>query len=155
MLGQSIKTGSGTYTFTATGPTNAQPGELAVDHPHHDGRPETGPCAAVGASPPFTTTCTGTTKRGPVAKRSGHGDLLARGRRRGHQRRQPHGAHLARGHHVDNIVDIRDYALWRQAFGQTSCGNGADLNLDCMVNIRDYGTWRQWFGNTAPVAGSR
>src|SRR5436305_392453 len=33
----------------------------------------------------------------------------------------------------DGIVDIRDYGLWRQGFGQTNCGNPADLNGDCLV----------------------
>jgi hypothetical protein len=56
---------------------------------------------------------------------------------------------------VDEIVDVRDYALWRQAFGQTNCGTGADLNLDCLVDVRDYALWRQWFGNTGPAASSR
>jgi CSLREA domain-containing protein len=50
----------------------------------------------------------------------------------------------------DGIVDIRDYGLWRQSFGQTNCGNPSDLNSDCIVDIRDYGIWRQHFGETAP-----
>jgi autotransporter-associated beta strand protein len=29
----------------------------------------------------------------------------------------------------DGIVDIRDYGIWRQNFGQTNCGNPADLTL--------------------------
>src|SRR5438874_13241269 len=33
----------------------------------------------------------------------------------------------------DGIVDIRDYGLWRQAFGATECGNPAELNGDCIV----------------------
>jgi hypothetical protein len=49
----------------------------------------------------------------------------------------------------DGLVDIRDYGLWRQAFGATDCGNVADLNTDCIVDIRDYGTWRLNFGQTA------
>src|SRR5262249_17735707 len=63
----------------------------------------------------------------------------------------------------DGIVDIRDYGLWRQNFGQTSCGNPADLNADCIVDIRDYGLWRANFGHTTdavartatPVAAPR
>src|SRR4051794_39181840 len=51
----------------------------------------------------------------------------------------------------DGLVDIRDYGLWRQAFGATNCGNPADLNGDCLVDIRDYGVWRQNFGQTGPT----
>src|SRR3954471_5715597 len=43
----------------------------------------------------------------------------------------------------DGIVDIRDYALWRQSFGQTDCANATDLDGNCIVDIRDYGIWRQ------------
>jgi YVTN family beta-propeller protein len=52
----------------------------------------------------------------------------------------------------DGIVDIRDYGIWRQNFGQADCGNAADLNGDCIVDIRDYGIWRQQFGQTGPTA---
>src|SRR5687767_11246438 len=45
----------------------------------------------------------------------------------------------------DGIVDIRDYGIWRQNFGQTNCGNAADLDGTCIVDIRDYGIWRQHF----------
>src|SRR5438094_3165464 len=38
----------------------------------------------------------------------------------------------------DGIVDIRDYGIWRQLFGDADCGNPADLNGDCLVDIRDY-----------------
>jgi uncharacterized repeat protein (TIGR01451 family) len=50
----------------------------------------------------------------------------------------------------DGIVDIRDYGLWRQAFGQQGAGNRADLNRDDIVDIRDYGLWRQHFGEGTP-----
>jgi YVTN family beta-propeller protein len=52
----------------------------------------------------------------------------------------------------DGIVDIRDYGLWRQNFGATTCDNPADLNGDCIVDIRDYGIWRVNFGHTAGAA---
>jgi CSLREA domain-containing protein len=52
----------------------------------------------------------------------------------------------------DGIVDIRDYGIWRQNFGQIGCGNPADLNRDCIVDIQDYGIWRQNFGHTAGAA---
>jgi YVTN family beta-propeller protein len=51
----------------------------------------------------------------------------------------------------DGIVDIRDYGIWRQNFGQTNCGNPADLDGNCIVDIRDYGIWRQNFGQTGPT----
>ena len=51
----------------------------------------------------------------------------------------------------DGIVDIRDYGIWRQNFGQTNCGNPADLDGNCIVDIRDYGIWRQSFGETGPT----
>jgi hypothetical protein len=49
----------------------------------------------------------------------------------------------------DGIVDIRDYGVWRTNFGQSNCGNPADLNADCSVDIRDYGIWRTNFGHVA------
>ena len=52
----------------------------------------------------------------------------------------------------DGIVDIRDYGVWRQNFGQTNCGNPADLDGNCIVDVRDYGIWRQNFGHTAGAA---
>jgi MYXO-CTERM domain-containing protein len=52
----------------------------------------------------------------------------------------------------DGIVDIRDYGIWRQNFGQTNCGNPADLDGNCIVDIRDYGIWRANFGHTAGPA---
>src|SRR3954469_25047036 len=51
----------------------------------------------------------------------------------------------------DGLVDIRDYGIWRQNFGQTNCGNPADLDGNCLVDIRDYGIWRQTFGQTGPT----
>ena len=50
----------------------------------------------------------------------------------------------------DGIVDIRDYGLWRQNFGQTNCGNPADADGNCLVDIRDYGVWRLHFGEGTP-----
>jgi hypothetical protein len=48
----------------------------------------------------------------------------------------------------DGLVDILDYGVWRQNFGQQGAGNPADLNGDGIVDIRDYGVWRQNFGHT-------
>jgi hypothetical protein len=50
---------------------------------------------------------------------------------------------------LDGIVDVRDYGIWRQNFGQTNCGNPADLDGNCTVDIRDYGIWRQHFGQVS------
>jgi hypothetical protein len=50
---------------------------------------------------------------------------------------------------ADGIVDILDYGIWRQNFGQTGCPNVADVNGDCIVDILDYGIWRLHFGQTA------
>jgi uncharacterized repeat protein (TIGR01451 family) len=55
----------------------------------------------------------------------------------------------------DGIVDIRDYGIWRQNFGQQGAGNPADLNQDDIVDIRDYGIWRANFGHTAGTAPRR
>jgi hypothetical protein len=52
----------------------------------------------------------------------------------------------------DGIVDVRDYGIWRQNFGQTNCGNPADLDGNCIVDIRDYGIWRAEFGRTGGAA---
>jgi hypothetical protein len=51
----------------------------------------------------------------------------------------------------DGIVDIRDYGIWRTNFGQTNCGNPADLDGNCVVDIRDYGIWRANFGHVGPA----
>jgi hypothetical protein len=52
----------------------------------------------------------------------------------------------------DGLVDIRDYGLWRADFGNTTCGDPADLDVNCIVDIRDYGIWRQNFGHSAGSA---
>jgi hypothetical protein len=52
---------------------------------------------------------------------------------------------------ADGFVDIRDYGVWRQNFGQTNCGNPADADGNCLVDIRDYGIWRQNFGRGTPT----
>jgi MYXO-CTERM domain-containing protein len=62
----------------------------------------------------------------------------------------------------DGIVDVRDYGLWRQHFGEgagaaaLSARTGAaligDLNGDGIVDIRDYSIWRANFGHTAGAA---
>jgi autotransporter-associated beta strand protein len=62
----------------------------------------------------------------------------------------------------DGIVDIRDYGLWRQHFGESAgaaTSNGrtgaaliGDLNNDGIVDIRDYGIWRANFGHMAGAA---
>src|SRR5262249_20334648 len=50
----------------------------------------------------------------------------------------------------DGFVDIRDYGVGRQNFGQPNCGTPADGDGNCLVDIRDYGIWRQHFGEGTP-----
>jgi hypothetical protein len=50
----------------------------------------------------------------------------------------------------DGFVDIRDYGMWRQQFGQANCGNPADADGNCLVDVRDYGLWRLYFGQGTP-----
>jgi len=52
----------------------------------------------------------------------------------------------------DNIVDSRDYVLWRNTVGSTS-QLAADGNGDGTVNQADYDIWRTHFGST-PAAGA-
>jgi hypothetical protein len=59
----------------------------------------------------------------------------------------------------DGFVDIRDYGLWRQHFGESSSGAApgpaapavliGDINGDGFVDIRDYGVWRANFGHSS------
>jgi hypothetical protein len=58
----------------------------------------------------------------------------------------PTTAHIPGDFNGDGFVDIRDYGMWRQNFGQTNCGNPADADGNCLVDIRDYGLWRLHFG---------
>lgn len=46
----------------------------------------------------------------------------------------------------DSDVDIFDYNLLLQNFGNTNCGNMADLNGDCKVDIFDYNILLENFG---------
>ena len=39
---------------------------------------------------------------------------------------------------LDGTVDIFDYNVLHQNFGNTTCGNAADTNGDCVVDIFDY-----------------
>jgi hypothetical protein len=52
----------------------------------------------------------------------------------------------------DGIIDIRDYGIWRQNFGQQGAGIPADLDQNDIVDIRDYGIWRANFGHTSGAA---
>jgi uncharacterized repeat protein (TIGR01451 family)/MYXO-CTERM domain-containing protein len=51
----------------------------------------------------------------------------------------------------DGFVNLLDYGVWRQNFGQSNCGNPADADGNCLVDIRDYGIWRQHFGEGTPT----
>jgi hypothetical protein len=49
----------------------------------------------------------------------------------------------------DGAVDAADYAVWRDALGQTASGLAADGNGDGEVDPADYDIWRANFGRTA------
>jgi hypothetical protein len=61
VVGSWTKTGSGAYNFTATGPTNTVPNSQPTIFIPTTVGVEGGPCAIVGATAPFVTTCSGTT----------------------------------------------------------------------------------------------
>jgi hypothetical protein len=48
----------------------------------------------------------------------------------------------------DGVVNIFDYNIFLQNFGNQTCGNVADLNDDCSVNIFDYNILLENFGRT-------
>ena len=47
----------------------------------------------------------------------------------------------------DHVVDMADYQVWRDAFGQTG-DVAADGNEDNTVNVADYTLWRDNFGRS-------
>lgn len=53
----------------------------------------------------------------------------------------------------DNQVDIGDFTLWADAFGETGVALRADLSGDGEVDIGDFTIWADNFGNTAGVGG--
>jgi uncharacterized protein (DUF2141 family) len=153
--GQWIKTGSGSYSFTATGPPNAAPGGTPSLSLSTTVGSEGGPCTAVGSSAPFTTTCTGTTVGDVLLSASVSVSFPLSGGSTFSVSGSPVATVLLADINGDSIVDIRDYGIWRQNFGTSNCDNPADLNLDCIVDIRDYGIWRQNFGHTAGPGATR
>lgn len=56
----------------------------------------------------------------------------------------------------DQIVNIADYTVWRDALGSTvpSAGDGADGNADGVVNSADYAIWKIYFGNALSGSAS-
>ena len=54
---------------------------------------------------------------------------------------------------MDGVVDIGDFTLWADAFGNTGSGLPEDLTVDGVVDIGDFTIWADHFGNTANVPG--
>ncbi len=55
----------------------------------------------------------------------------------------------------DQLVDARDYVIWRTTLGQhVTAWSGADANGDGVVDIDDYQVWRSNFGISAAGSGS-
>jgi endoglucanase len=56
---------------------------------------------------------------------------------------QPHLAHPLAGDYDNNgMVDLNDYTLWQNTFGQTGAGLAGDGNLNGIVDAADYTIWR-------------
>lgn len=56
-------------------------------------------------------------------------------------------AGLAGDYNGDTVVDAVDYAVWREAFGDTvSPGTGPDGNGNGMIDAADFTIWRDNFG---------
>lgn len=53
----------------------------------------------------------------------------------------------------DGQVDIGDFTLWADAFGDSGTGLPADLSVDGQVDIGDFTIWGDNFGNTASIGG--
>lgn len=54
----------------------------------------------------------------------------------------------------DGAVDIGDFTLWADAFGNTGAGLPEDLTGDGEVDIGDFTIWADNFGNTQGVSGA-
>lgn len=54
----------------------------------------------------------------------------------------------------DGEVDIADFTLWADAFGQTGVGLPADITEDGEVDIADFTLWADNFGNTAGIGNA-
>lgn len=54
----------------------------------------------------------------------------------------------------DGAVDIGDFTLWGNAFGDTGVGLPADLSFDGQVDIGDFTVWGDHFGETAAPAAN-
>ena len=62
-------------------------------------------------------------------------------------------AKLSADFNGNGIVDAADYAIWRNALGQTGAGHVADASGNGIVDMPDYDAWRASFGNSI-VAGA-
>lgn len=62
------------------------------------------------------------------------------------------GISLPGDYNSDGLVDIADYTVWRDAFGQSGPGLAADGNRDGLVDQTDFELWRDHVGTgTTPV----
>ena len=65
---------------------------------------------------------------------------------------------LSSGDYNSNgVVDAADYAVWRNAFGQSAipAGSGADGDQSGTIDDGDYAYWRARFGNVISGVGAR
>jgi glucosylceramidase len=61
--------------------------------------------------------------------------------------------HLAGDYNFDDVVDVRDYDVWRTSFGSSS-DLSADGNKNGVVDAADYTVWKDNFGVTAAGNGA-
>jgi len=55
---------------------------------------------------------------------------------------------------ADGMVDATDYAIWRNALGQTGPGLAADADGNGVIDTGDYTIWQSQFGATLPTAAA-
>jgi hypothetical protein len=48
----------------------------------------------------------------------------------------------------NGLVDLADFILWRNSYGQTGAGLAADGNANGFVDIGDFDLWRANFGKS-------
>jgi hypothetical protein len=51
---------------------------------------------------------------------------------------------------VDGIVDLSDYTVWADHYGQSGYQISGDGNRDGLVDLADYTIWADNYGMTAP-----
>lgn len=109
---------------------------IGLNHPGWDGEDPDRRVMYVGDSAPAPFCCT-------AINRQLHADDIA-------------GARFVYGvrgdYNRDRLVDAADYALWRDALGQTSAGLLAtDGSADGVIDAIDHKVWQEHFGLTSPT----